>query len=248
MPLYFKEPKQLLDVFTAMEEANLFLIQNSQDTEQAIEELQQKGTLARSNGGAARDKMNQQMELLEKQTEEEKRKSREFKHKITERDTASDQEALEQYLCEKALEVYAACGHEAERDPDTLKMLAATEAKIEEFLALFDEAEASGLGLIVDHLEREAESARRAAVKQLRKELQDSKTKERTKASLLRSQAPIHKKTGKQIMYRSPPGYTAQHVVEEDDGYEEAVRDHMVFGIWTGKDGAPNAAPPTKPS
>merc|ERR1719210_3101172 len=35
MPLYFEEPKQLLDVFTSLEESNLFLIQNSQDTEQA---------------------------------------------------------------------------------------------------------------------------------------------------------------------------------------------------------------------
>lgn len=40
-PRYFKEPQQLLDIFTALEEANLFLIQNSQDTEQALEELKQ---------------------------------------------------------------------------------------------------------------------------------------------------------------------------------------------------------------
>ena len=30
MPLYFQEPKQLLDIFTSLEESNLFLIQNSQ--------------------------------------------------------------------------------------------------------------------------------------------------------------------------------------------------------------------------
>jgi len=36
MPLYFEEPRQLLEVFTALEESNLFLIQNSQDTEQAL--------------------------------------------------------------------------------------------------------------------------------------------------------------------------------------------------------------------
>ena len=32
MPLYFQEPKQLLDIFTSLEESNLFLIQNSQAT------------------------------------------------------------------------------------------------------------------------------------------------------------------------------------------------------------------------
>lgn len=41
-PMYFKEPQQLLDIFTALEESNLFLIQNSQETEEALEELKAK--------------------------------------------------------------------------------------------------------------------------------------------------------------------------------------------------------------
>lgn len=36
MPLYFQEPKQLLDIFTSLEESNLFLIQNSQERPQKI--------------------------------------------------------------------------------------------------------------------------------------------------------------------------------------------------------------------
>ena len=35
---YFKEPKHLLDIFTALEEQNLFLIQNAQETEEAMED------------------------------------------------------------------------------------------------------------------------------------------------------------------------------------------------------------------
>ena len=47
--MYFEEPRQLIDVFTQLEEQNLFLIQNSQETEQALEELRAefKGTEAR---------------------------------------------------------------------------------------------------------------------------------------------------------------------------------------------------------
>ena len=41
LPMYFTHPQQLLDIFTALEEQNLFLIQNSQETEQALEELKQ---------------------------------------------------------------------------------------------------------------------------------------------------------------------------------------------------------------
>merc|ERR550514_641349 len=42
VPLYFQHPKQLLDIFTQLEEQNLFLIQNSQETEQQLEEIEQK--------------------------------------------------------------------------------------------------------------------------------------------------------------------------------------------------------------
>jgi len=248
MPLYFKEPKQLLDVFTGMEESNLFLIQNTQDMEQALEALQQKSMETKKEGDLGREKSRQQISALRRQIEDEKRKCTDFRQKLAQQDTADEQEALTRYLCEKALEIHAACGHEAEREPDTLQMLAAAEAKIEDFLAVFDEAEELGLDNVVLTLERTAETQRREMLKRVRKEQQDRKIEERLKASLLRSQAPIHKKTGKQIMYRSPPTYTAQRVEQEDDGYEEAVSQHHIFGIWTGKDGAPNAAAPTRPS
>ena len=39
--MYFQNPDQLLGIFTALEESNLFLIQNSQETEQALEKLKQ---------------------------------------------------------------------------------------------------------------------------------------------------------------------------------------------------------------
>lgn len=41
-PIYFKEPSQLLQIFSALEERNLFLIQNSQETEEALEDLKNK--------------------------------------------------------------------------------------------------------------------------------------------------------------------------------------------------------------
>merc|ERR1719498_1300993 len=44
MPLYFTKPSQLLEVYTSLEEQNLFLIQTSQDKEQTLEEIQQKLT------------------------------------------------------------------------------------------------------------------------------------------------------------------------------------------------------------
>ena len=39
--LFFGDPQQLLDIFAELEEQNLSLIQNSQETEEALEELRQ---------------------------------------------------------------------------------------------------------------------------------------------------------------------------------------------------------------
>lgn len=39
--LYFTDPYQLLDIFAELEEQNLSLIQNSQETEEALEEMKQ---------------------------------------------------------------------------------------------------------------------------------------------------------------------------------------------------------------
>ena len=41
-PMYFKQPRQLLDIFEELEEQNLFLIQNCQETERQAEELKQQ--------------------------------------------------------------------------------------------------------------------------------------------------------------------------------------------------------------
>ena len=43
--LYFHDPKQLMEIFTELEEQNLSLIQNSQETEEALEEVKQNKQL-----------------------------------------------------------------------------------------------------------------------------------------------------------------------------------------------------------
>ena len=39
--LFFTDPQQLLDIFAELEEQNLSLIQNSQETEETLEEIRQ---------------------------------------------------------------------------------------------------------------------------------------------------------------------------------------------------------------
>lgn len=41
LELFFSHPQELLDIFADLEEQNLSLIQNSQETEEALEEMKQ---------------------------------------------------------------------------------------------------------------------------------------------------------------------------------------------------------------
>eukprot|EP00913_Durusdinium_trenchii_P001337 g1235.t1 len=285
MPLYFQEPKQLLDIFTSLEESNLFLIQNSQestttDTEQALEELDQKFAVLKRTREAMSNKMHLQISQLERQIFEEKSKCDELKQAISQKHGGSEvedgeglialvfigkrptlptradrydfhqvkfrirwQELLEG-LAGGVVDVHGVCSHENQDDGDTLQMLARIEFKFEEYLAYLDEAEESGLGARVLAEEHKKERQRRLDLRLSRKLHQEKKIEDRLKASLHRSQAPVHKKVGKQIMFRSAPLFQARRVVQEDDGYEENVREHNIFGIWLDKDGVPNAQQP----
>lgn len=42
VPMYFTEPEKILNTFMEIEENNLFLIQNCQETEESLEELKSK--------------------------------------------------------------------------------------------------------------------------------------------------------------------------------------------------------------
>eukprot|EP00930_Biecheleria_cincta_P029183 TRINITY_DN2030_c0_g2_i1.p1 TRINITY_DN2030_c0_g2~~TRINITY_DN2030_c0_g2_i1.p1 ORF type:complete len:571 (-),score=174.04 TRINITY_DN2030_c0_g2_i1:78-1790(-) len=246
IPLYFHEPKQLLDIFATLEESNLFLIQNSQDTETALDDLQQKFAEMRKARGAMTEKGNAQVKQIERQIADEKNTVEELKQTLSQKHGASEQERLLKELGNRVAEVHSVCSTEGEGDGDTLQMLKNVEAKLEEFLTYLDEAEESGMAHQVQALEHRKEIDRRMALRRQRKEQQDRKIEERLKSSLERSQAPVHKKVGKQIMFRSAPLFQTKKVIQEDDGYEQAVEEHNIFGIWVGKDGKPNAAEPVK--
>jgi len=247
MPLYFEEHKQLLEVFSTLEENNLFLIQTGQDTEEALEELQKKfEDLKRTRGAhAAREKA--KIENLNREIASERAKCEELENGVSQKNGSSMQEELLREMKEKVREVHSTCGYVADKDPDTLLMLRDIEAKMEEYLAALDEAEESGLAAHVQDLERQAFQLRREKRRKERNEQQNQRNEQIFQRNLQRSKAPIEKKVGKQIMFRSHPQIQARRVVQEDDGFDEAMKEHNVFGIWLTKDGIPKAEQPVRP-
>merc|ERR1719253_1494466 len=192
LPLYFQVPKHLLDIFTQLEEQNLFLIQNSQETEQQLEEIQQKFGEAKIFQGRKKEHLQASIAETMKKREEEKAKCAELKERISRKSGANGTEQLLKQLMQRTAEVFRTCGQELDPDPETLQMLATIEQRLEELLSQLDEFEQQEPERY-QQLEKEAERKRRVRIARAEQALK--KNEDRLRQSLLRSQAPVHKKT-----------------------------------------------------
>merc|ERR1719161_847974 len=243
IPLYFQDPKDLLDIFTALEEQNLFLIQNSQETEQQLEEIEQKFQEAKHSQEHRQVTLKDNIVETEKKINEETEKAEELRGRIG-RKTGTDGTAeLLKELEAKTRDVYKTCDFNTDHFPGALQMLADIERKLEELLTHLEQAERAAPETF-HRLEFSKEKDRREKVRQQRTKALQQKNEERLRASLLRSQAPVHKKTGKQIMFRSAPLHQEKRVVRENDDDAEAEQAARLFGIYVGRDGNPHAAKP----
>lgn len=234
-PLYFQDQAQVLDIFTALEEQNLFLIQNAQETQQALEEIEQKFAETKNNMGQKSDTLKTNIDNLERKIANEKGKCEELKFRMQGENNATFviPDTLLKELGHKVAEVHHVCGFESDHDPDTLDMLANIEAKLEELFCILDEQESTTEGKeTVIRLEREKEKERRDHVRAERVEMQNRKNDERLRKTLQRSQAPVPEKVGKPIMFRSYVANKVKKVVKESDDTEEAEKNKKLFGIY----------------
>lgn len=232
LELYFKEPQQLMDSFTELEEKNLFLIQSSQETEKMLDELQStfKGT-ERDMETKVRQ-LKEQMKQLDQSIEAEKRKCNELRLSFEHKAGTQLQDHKLGWLNEKVQELFVVIpGMSSEHNPDTHAMLVAVEKRLEELINNFDELYHQDDELIVK-LEKDKDRERRDLRKRKQSLEQAEKDESRKQTSLKRTQQPIFKKAGKQVMYRSPPLRQERRVVKDTSEDEANAHDHKVFGLY----------------
>ncbi|KAH8069623.1 hypothetical protein JL720_11925 [Aureococcus anophagefferens] len=200
LPMYFKHPQQLLDIFSQLEEQNLFLIQNSQETEKALEELKQ-------NFEATKEQMDGKTALSGGRLQ------------ARAGETQGRQEKLLAQLHEKVRDVYQKCGFDVGSKPSTLFMLSELEARLEQLL---DHIETMSEEYIMKE-EKDKEKKRRERKRQEQQALQDAQQEERNRKSIARSMQAPKKRTGRQVMFRSAPMRQAvrEEKEEEDDDLDE---------------------------
>jgi len=243
--LFFKEPSQLMDSFTDLEELNLFLIQSSQETEQQLDEIYNTFETTKRDMGSKVSQLKSNIKQLEASIKQEKRRGEELQQSHAEKASTVTQDKKLAILASKVHDLYVRCDlARDQQQPDTLQMLGAIESRIEELIQGLDEAYHQDSELVM-RLEGKKERDRRERVRENRMKEQMDKQEERLKQSLQRSQKPVFKKAGKQIMCRSPPLRQERKVVKDTTDDEAHARDHQVFSIYLDrKTGMPQTEAP----
>ncbi|CAL5225149.1 g7929 [Coccomyxa viridis] len=206
-PMYFQDPWQLRQIFGDLEEGNLFLIQTSQEAEEARE--------ASAVGHRAEMLwLSQESAALKEQVVSLEQGIAAHKGAITGLQEATGGRVLQravpavhdvplEELTRKLRAVWASCG--VTQDPATMKqmqpleVLALLESRLEEIIAL-----AAGLPTeVVAARENACEKERRQVARTALKKAQLEEHEARLKRALERSQAPAFKRQGKPVMTRS---------------------------------------------
>jgi DNA repair exonuclease SbcCD ATPase subunit len=131
--MYFKEPNQLLNIFAEIEERNLFLIQNVQETEEALEELKQKMNETEEKMREKTEQLDKNIQSLNEKIKIEEDKAQHYA-KRNSANTTAPQTALLEKLRNKVQEVYEKCTGAGGEQSRPLDMLREIEAKLENLL------------------------------------------------------------------------------------------------------------------
>lgn len=226
--LYFMDPAELISIFTELEEQNLSLIQNSQETEITLEEMKQNMHMVEQRMNKDIENLKKQIDLLQKgiAREEEKAYDLEIKSRLYSYGEyrAEDQDKMLEDLNKKVVEVYASCIGANEANIPTLQMLAAIENRLEE---LFENMEALPAEKI-EAAEKAKEKERRIRQREEKLEEQRQAQEERLRRALERAQADPKKRVGRRLVFRSEPP-VLQKKQEDRDEKKEREEEEMLY-------------------
>lgn len=225
--LFFDDPLQLLDMFAELEEQNLSLIQNSQDTEEALDEMKKTIQLTKEKMNCETDALKQQIDTLKETTrkEEDRAEKLEMKSKMFSYGEfkAEDQEKMLAQLNKKVEEVYRLCIGDNEANISTLQMLTNIENRLEELFVMIEMMPPEK----VEQAEKAKDKERRLRLREEKLLQQKKHQEERIQKAIERARAEPKKKTGRRLVFRSIPPQTIKQedtTNEKQDKEEEDLK------------------------
>nr|KAG5711462.1 hypothetical protein BaRGS_025889 [Batillaria attramentaria] len=229
LELYFTDPQQLLDIFAELEEQNLSLIQNSQETEETLEEMKMTIKTTKKKMNKETKVLKDQIEKLQNAIQKEEDKAADLKIKAKMFNYGEfkeeDQEKSLAQLNRKVEEVYRSCIGDNEANISTLQMLTNIENRLEELFEMIETMPQDK----VEAAEKAKEKERRLKMREEKMEQQRLHQEERVRRALERAKAEPKKKTGKRLVFRSEP---PQLKKKEDDGADQATREEEELAYY----------------
>nr|BAC26836.1 unnamed protein product [Mus musculus] len=204
--IYFKEPEELLQVFTELEEQNLTLVQYSQDVDENLEDVNKREKFIQ-------DKINNNISFLLEhkhmlrmncEREEEKAAELELRSRLFSfgEFNSDAQEKLIDSLSKKINQVYRVCIGDSEVGSlNAVQKLVKVESRLVELSDLIESIPREH----VEAIERLKQKERRQKLREEKMKEKQRHQEERLKAALERAVAQPKKKLGRRLIYRSKP-------------------------------------------
>lgn len=205
--MHFKHPEQLLEIFAALEERNLFLIQNAQETEEALDELKSKFQEAKNHMESKTNELENSIQQMKGKIKIQEEKANKLQQRAKALGASGDnkQQKLLNELGHKVANVFAECGFDPEQTPDTLGKLAKIEQLLENLIGKLEEMPE----IERKKAEKRKESERRDRLRREKVEKMEAEYEDRLKRSLERAKRVEERvkqqKKGKPKMFRSAP-------------------------------------------
>ncbi|XP_061062621.1 coiled-coil domain-containing protein 38 [Eubalaena glacialis] len=229
--LYFKEPEELLQVLTELEEQNLTLVQYSQDVDENLEDVNKREKLIQ-------DKINTNIEfLLEHKKmlkancvrEEEKAAELELRSRLFSfgEFNSDAQEKLIDSLSKKINQVYKVCIGDAEVGSlNPVQKLVKVESRLVELSDLIESIPKEN----VEAIERMKQKERWQKLREEKVKEKQKHQEERLKAALERAVAQPKKKLGRRLIYRSkPPSGNKRELLLVKDTRTKSLEEEYFF-------------------
>ncbi|XP_045682319.1 coiled-coil domain-containing protein 38 [Phyllostomus hastatus] len=229
--LYFKEPEELLQVLTELEEQNLTLVQYSQDVDENLEDVNKREKLIQ-------DKINSNIEFLLEHKEmlkanclreEEKAAELELRSRLFSfgEFNSEAQEKLIDSLSKKINQVYNVCIGDGEVGSlNPVQKLVKIESRLVELSDLIETIPKEN----VEAIERIKQKERRQKLREEKMKEKQRHQEERLRAALERAVAQPKKKLGRRLVYRSkPPSGNKQELLLVQATRTRSIEDEYFF-------------------
>eukprot|EP01052_Picozoa_sp_SAG31_P009182 SAG31_NODE_478_length_15144_cov_15.165769_4_plen_217_part_00 len=216
-----------------MEEDNLFMMMQCQESEMMFEDVKSQHDEKELKMDAQCKELNSQIAELKELIDVEQRRCNAIEARIAQADEdAKNDDSEERLKAQKhAIKTVFELCYDPDPDLDAIEMLTRIEKKLEVTFAKLDL-------MTEEELER-AEKAKQKARRGVMRIVQQKQAKEeqdrKIKKSLEQAMAPVKKKTGKPIMFRSPPPQRKEKVAEDTGEADQEAIDLAYFGVALAK-------------